>query len=73
MQRKKNPVKNRLQIAVIVGVLGFVLYGYVLYNRIRVFRYDHIFWYVMIEIAWLLITVYWWLQWRKSEREEKEE
>jgi membrane protein DedA with SNARE-associated domain len=71
MEQKKNTVKNSYQIAVIIGVLGLLLYGYVLYNKIRISQYEHIFGYIAIEVAWLLITVYWWLQWRKIKRQEE--
>ena len=72
MQQKKNVTKNRYQIIVIISVLMCVVYAFVLYNRVRIFQYRHIFLYVAIEIAWILLTVYWWLQWRKQKRQEKE-
>lgn len=55
----KDRSKNRYQIGIIISIVAMLLYGYALYNAVRMHKTSSIYINGGITFAWFLLALYW--------------
>lgn len=55
----KDRSKNQYQIGIIISIVAMLLYGYALYNAVRMHKTNSIYINGGIMVAWFLLALYW--------------
>lgn len=57
--KTKDRNKNQYQIGIIISIVAMLLYGYALYNSVRMHKTSSIYINGGITFAWFLLALYW--------------